>query len=126
MKVVWTAIAILVILCIFIGIHSYIMSNMAEKILTECEKISSVMKNEEWSVIIPSLERIEKEWKKHSSWAALTIRTADIEEIEISLSQSRAFAETQQISGFVGEFTMFTELVKHIPAHEGIHWEEIL
>lgn len=126
MKVVWIALAVLVVLCIFIGIHSYIMSSMAEDILTECRAIYDAMYIEDWNTIMPLLDKIKKMWESHRTWATLTIKTDDIEQIEISLAQSRAFAESKQISGFVGEFVMFTKLVGHIPTHEGIHWEEIL
>ena len=111
MKVVWIALAVLVVLCIFIGVHSYIMSSMAEDILTECRKIYDAMYTENWKTIIPLLDNIENLWKSHRTWATLTIKTDDIEQIEISLAQSRAFAESKQISGFVGEFVMFANLV---------------
>lgn len=126
MKVVWISLAILVGLCIFIGIHSYIMSNMADYILQECDQISVAMQTEDWDTIIPLIDKIESKWNKHRTWAALTISTDDIEQIEIALSQSRAYAEAHQMSGFVGEFVMFTKLVEHIPVHEGIELEEIL
>lgn len=126
MKAVRTAVVILVILCILIGIHSYIMNNMAKKIIAECDKIKLSAQDEDWESTLSRLDTIESIWKKHRTWAALTIDTEDIEQIEISLAQSRAFAEAKQLSGFVGEFVMFSKLIEHIPIHEGFHIEEIL
>lgn len=126
MKVVWIALAILLVLCIFIGIHSSIMSRTAKDILSECAEISSRLPSEDWETILEKLDKIEAIWEKHRTWAALTISTRDIEEIEVAFYQSLAYAEARQTSGFIGEFVMFTKLVEHIPVREGVHWEEIL
>ncbi len=126
MKVVWIAVAILVILCILLGVHSYIMSSMAKQIISECDAIKGLMSDENWTDILLRLKNIEKIWEKHRIWASATIESNDMEQIEISLAQSRAFAQSGQFSGFVGEFTMFAKLIEHIPVHEGFYPEEIL
>ena len=72
------------------------------------------------------LDKVEKEWKKHRVWAALTISTEDIEQLEISLEQSKAFAKIEEKADFLGEFIMFSKLVEHIPHREGFHIEEVL
>ncbi len=126
MKVVWIALAILLALCIFIVVHSYIMSSTANDILLKCAEISSRLPSEDWEAILEKLDKIEEIWEKHRTWAALTISTKDIEEIEVAFYQSLAYAEARQTSGFIGEFVMFTKLVEHIPTREGLHWEEIL
>lgn len=126
MKVVWSAVAVFLVLCILIFLHSYIMTDMSEKILEKCDEIEKHMSDEDWSFISGKLSEIEKIWKKHKIWASATIASETIEQIEISLAQSQSYAKFNQLSGFVGEFSMFSKLIEHIPTHEGIHLEEIL
>lgn len=126
MKVFRVAIVIFVVICIFIGSHSYIMTHMGKSIAGINQKIEKAAKGEEWEDVTSLLDKVEKEWKKHRVWAALTISTEDIEQLEISLEQSKAFAKIKEKADFLGEFIMFSKLVEHIPHREGFHIEEVL
>ena len=126
MKLVRLAIIVLLVMCIFIGVHSYIMSRMGSVIGEKCTLIERLAKNDSWDEVNSLLDEVESEWEKYSGWASLTISTEDIEQLEISLKQSKAFAALHDKSVFLGEFIMFSQLVKHIPHKEGFHWEEIL
>ncbi len=126
MKVFWTAVSIFVIICIFIGSHSYIMNHMGKSITEITHKIEKSAISEDWKTVLGLLDEAEKEWERHSVWAALTISTEDIEQLEISLEQAKKFAEIGQKADFFGEFVMFSKLVEHIPHREGFHIEEVL
>lgn len=126
MKVLRLAILVLFIMCIFIGIHSYTMAKLGKSISEQCTQIEALAKNDDWHTVCSRLEDIESQWSSYSGWAALTISTNDIEQLEISLAQSKAFARLGQKSDFFGEFIMFSRLVGHIPHREGFHWKEIL
>ena len=117
---------IFVIICIFIGSHSYIMTHMGKSIAGINQKIEKAANEEKWEEVKLLLSDVEQEWKKHRVWAALTISTEDIEQLEISLEQSKAFAKIEQKADFLGEFIMFSKLVEHIPHREGFHIEEVL
>ncbi len=110
----------------FVGIHSFIMMNLSNAISAECQKVTELAINDQWSQVTKSLDRIRSIWDKKCLWASLTISTKDIEEIEIALTQSRAYAELKQKPDFFGEFIMFQKLVEHIPHQEGFHIEELL
>ena len=56
----------------------------------------------------------------------MTIKTNEVEEIEISLRQSRAYAELGDKEDFIGEFIMFRMLVEHLPHQEGLSINELL
>lgn len=126
MKLVRLAILVLVLMCIFIGVHSYVMAQMGRVIGEKCDRVEVLAKNDQWDEVNRLLTDIENEWKKYSGWASLTISTNDIEQLEISLKQSQAFAELKDKSVFLGEFIMFSQLLQHIPHREGFHWKEIL
>ncbi len=126
MKAFISAIAIFTAICIFIGIHAFIMISLANDIATECKDVHTLADKDRWDEIVKKLDRIRSIWDKRRTWASLTISTEDIEQIEISLTQSRAYAELKQKPDFFGEFIMFEKLVEHIPHQEGFHIEEIL
>ncbi|MBQ9756950.1 MAG: DUF4363 family protein [Clostridia bacterium] len=126
MKALVLSIVILLIIFVFIGIHSYIMFTLAESINALCEETLTLASSDRWDSVIENIDRIQKQWDKKRVWASLTISTKNIEEIEISLKQSRAFATLQEKPDFFGEFIMFTMLLDHIPHQEGFSIEEIL
>ncbi len=126
MKAFISAIAIFVAICIFIGIHAFVMVSLAKDISAECELVHSFASESRWDEAIEKIDHIRSIWDKRRTWASLTISTEDIEQIEISLTQSRAYAELHQKPDFFGEFIMFEKLVEHIPHQEGFHIEEIL
>lgn len=126
MNVLKSSLAIFLILCILIGIHSYLTKTTADCILSKCAEAEELLSSENWSGILSRLNDISEAWKSYRIWAAITISTDDIEQIEISFRQAYAFAELEQKSDFIGELTMFSMLVKHISHKEGLHFEEIL
>lgn len=126
MKAFISSLAILVSICIFVGIHSFVMLSLADDINTQSQQVKELAANNKWNEAIEKIDHIRSIWDKRRAWAALTISTNDIEQIEISLTQSRAYAELHQKPDFFGEFIMFTKLVEHIPHQEGFHIEEIL
>ncbi len=126
MKAFISSLAILVSICIFVGIHSFVMLSLADDINTQSQQVKELAANNKWDEAIEKIDHIRSLWDKRRTWAALTISTNDIEQIEISLTQSRAYAELHQKPDFFGEFIMFTKLVEHIPHQEGFHIEEIL
>ena len=126
MKTLRLAILVFVVICIFMAIHSIVMSNMGKTMSRISEKIEVSSTQDDWEAVDKLLLELTREWEKYSFWAALTIDTKDIEQLEISLAQAKAFAALEKKSDFLGEFIMFSKLVEHIPHREGFHIEEIL
>ena len=102
------------------------MIKLSDNIKTECDIVSQLASKDDWDNAIKKIDLIRSIWDKRRMWASLTISTKEIEQIEISLTQSRTYAELHQKPDFFGEFIMFTKLVEHIPHQEGFHLEEIL
>lgn len=126
MRVFAVSLALLLIITSFIGIHARVIRNMSEEISASCAEAEALAHNEGWSDVLGELYEIRRIWDKHRMWASLTISTKDIEQLEISLTQSIKYAELGEKSDFMGEFTMFSMLVRHLPHQEGFHIEEIL
>lgn len=126
MKAFIASVAILAAICLFVGIHAFVMIDLASDIDKVCVETAQLAQNDSWDEVLKNLDRIDEIWKGRRFWAALTISTKNIEEIEISLAQSRSFATLRQKPDFFGEFIMFQKLLEHIPHQEGFHIEEIL
>ncbi len=126
MKAFIIALVILLIITSFIVVHIRIMLNLSETISEKCDLAGKHAKNDNWDSAVKEVKAIKKHWDKHRTWVALTISTAEIEQIEIALNQSLSYAELHQKPDFMGEFTMFTMLIEHIPHQEGFHIAEIL
>ena len=124
-KFVMACIAFAVILAVVI-VHSVTMVNLGKTMKELCDKTEKYAASEEWKSVSQYLDKIKKEWEKKGLWTALTIRTNEIEQIEISLKQCEKYAKMKEKAKFIGEFTMFSNLVEHIPHQEGFHIEEIL
>ena len=115
--------AVILALIIF---HSVSMVRMGNKIRDLSDKTEECVLNDDWEGASAYLSEIKDEWDRKSIWTALTIKTDDIEQIEISLSQSEKYAKLKAKEQFIGEFTMFSRLAEHIPHQEGFHIEELL
>lgn len=126
MKAFIVALCIFLAIITFITIHSVIMFDLTDEISKNCESVTNLAHSEKWDEVVKGIDSIQSIWNKRRIWAALTISTEEIEQIEISLNQSRIFAELNQKADFFGEFTMFTMLLEHIPHQEGFHIAEIL
>lgn len=126
MKIMRGATIILLVMCVFIGIHAFLMNKMGKSLEEKNNKIFELASTEDWEAVQLSLDDVKQEWEKYSTWAALTISTDDIEQLEISLAQAQAFAKLKEKTNFFGEFIMFAKLVDHIPHREGLHIQEIL
>lgn len=124
-KFILSCVGFAVILTLII-IHSISMKNMGEEIKELSRKAETCVYDEDWQEAKLYIEEIQNCWDKKSIWTALTIKTDEIEQIEISLKQSEKYLKLKDKGKFIGEFTMFSALVEHIPHQEGFHIEEIL
>ncbi len=124
-KFVLSCIGLVLILALIL-VHSVAMAEMGREISRLTDKTKEQVMKEDWDNAELSIKEIEKFWKKKSFWTALTIKTDELEQIDISLSQSKKYVKLKDKSKFMGEFIMFSKLLEHIPHQEGFHIEEIL
>ena len=114
------------VLLFLIIIQSVSMLKLGKNINKMCNKTEKMVSEENWKDAEETLKEIRKKWEEKSIWTALTIETNELEQIEVSLRQSEKYAKLKDKGKFIGEFTMFSTLVEHIPHHEGFHIEEVL
>ena len=125
MKVLRLSIIILICMCIFIGVHSFRMSKMEKSISEMGNSVKELALNDSWDEVSEMISKIKNEWNRYKNWAALTISSENIEQLEISLHQTQTFAQIHKKTDFLGEFIMFSQLVEQIAHREGLYWEEI-
>ncbi len=126
MKVFWIAIAILLVICVFIGVHSTLMASLSREAYPHIKDIPSLVYADEWERVQAEIEQTAKIWQRYRLWATLTISTKDIEQIEVSLKRCLVFAGIKQKADFLGEFTNLEYILDYIPQREGFHLREIL
>lgn len=126
MKKFIAVLIIFFILTALIIFHSFIMHSFGKDAADICRSIEDSAKQDDWNEVLKDLKKLNDLWQKRRFWAALTIRTNVIEEIDISLKQSLSYAKIKAKPDFLGEFIMLQGLMEHIPHQEGLHIEEIL
>lgn len=120
------AVCLLILLSGFISFHTYEICALSNDVSRLCGGIESALENDDWDSVCSDTEKLRSRWDKSRLWASLTIDTAKIEEIEISLRQSAEYAKLKSKEDFVGEYYMFKLLVEHLPHQEGFSIEELL
>ena len=126
MKLMRLSIAIFIVMCVFIGVHGYLMNKMGTSLSEKNAQIKNFAIQNDWESARLLLEDVGQEWGKYRTWVSLTLSTKEVEELEISLQQAKTFAVLESKSDFFGEFIMFSMLLDHIPHREGFHMDEIL
>ncbi len=126
MNRVITALCILVLAAGFVGFHTYKVLDLDKDISEICDRVEDQFKREDWNGIQEGLRQLDSRWNESRFWSCLTIDTAEIEEIEISLQQSIRYAEIHSKEDFIGEFVMFRMKLGHLPHQEGFSIEELL
>ena len=126
MKKLIIVLCLVVFIAVLITAHAVSIQKLYRDIDGITASIEEVFSQQNWDGVKQGLEQAEKRWKESKIWASLTIDTDTIEEIEISLEQSKRYAELQDREDFIGEFVMFKMLVAHLPHREGISLEELL
>lgn len=126
MKKLIIALIIFSILTAFVVTHSIIMYRFGENAEKICEKIEKSALAENWEEARNNLDKLDELWKKRHFWASLTIRTNLLEDIDISMSQSKILAKIEEKPTFLSEFMTLKKFLEHIPHQEGLSIEEIL
>lgn len=126
MKKLIASLLLLFVLTGLILVHSAAMLRFGKRAEAAAEKAEQALRAESWDAVTENMRELEELWEKSRMWAALTIKTSVIEDIDISLKQSIAYAENKAKSDFIGEFIMLRKLLEHIPHQEGLHLDELL
>lgn len=126
MNRVIVASCILVLCGVFVGTHTYQILKLDKDTTVLCEEVETYFEKENWEEVSKGLKRIQSRWDRSRFWACMTIDTAEIEEMEISLRQAMKYADEEAKPDFIGEFTMFRMRMGHLPHQEGFSIEELL
>lgn len=126
MKKFVIALCIMLAIIIFVTSHTVMIMGLSNDVSEISDRIDENYRAENWDEILEGLDELQERWDKSRLWACMTIKTKEIEEIEISLRQSKEYALSQAKDDFIGEFIMFRMLVEHLPHQEGFSIDEVL
>lgn len=90
------------------------------------DSIMEAYHNDDYDKITDELKKLKQSWDDVQTWVGMTIDTAELEEIEISLQQCMHYAEIKDKEDFIGEFVLFNLLIKHLPFFEKMDLESLL
>lgn len=120
------AAGILILLAVFIGVHTAEIHTLSRDIAEICDDIEDAMETDDWNLICTLTDKLGKRWDKSRFWASMTIKTDKTEEIEISIRQSNQYAHLHAKEDFAGEFCMLRHMAEHLKKQEGLAAEELL
>lgn len=123
-RVVVSAIIFVVIIGVAF-IHGTRMIKLASDIQSMAEDIYVGYEEKDWNMVREGTGEIKKKWESSHIWAYVTLSTDRIDDIEISLEQSMAYAQEEADENFIGEFTMFCMLIDHLPKQEAFSFGEL-
>ena len=126
MKRFFAALLISAIIVGFSTVHAVKTLSLAQNILDAARVAEQNFRDENWDGVQSELAYIQEEWEKNHLWAYATLSTKQIDEIEISLTQSIAYSEIEAKNDFAGEFKMFCMLIEHLPKQEAFSFGELI
>ena len=126
MKKFIASLSVFVLLTGAITAHVMWAQNFGKNLSAVAEEVENAACRDDWQKARENLDELSKLWEKNKLWAAATVRTNIIDEIDIGIEQSKAYAEIKQKPDFMGEFIMLRKLLEYIPRQEGLSAEELL
>lgn len=126
MKRIIAAGLLLVIIAAVSILHSYYITSICSSFHASAEKIERAFEENDRSAIEFELLKIKQNWEDKKPWVSLTLPTKQIDEIDISLSQSIEYAKINAAPDFIGEFKHLSMKIEHLPKQEVISLEELL
>lgn len=126
MKRIITAIIVLVMIAGLTAAHIWKTVTLSRDIFTLTSQVYSAYNSDDWDGVRDSISELDDVWTRNRLWACIMLSTDKIDEIEISLKQSKEYSLIEAKPDFIGEFKMFCLLMEHIPMQEAFSIEELL
>lgn len=126
MKRLFFAAFISVLLTVAITLHCLKIKNISNTAEVLTSQIYTELSFDNWDNINTLTDELYKLWYGNKLWASATLRSNQIDEIEISLEQCRQYLTLEAKEEFVGELTMFCHMIEHLREQEGVALGELL
>lgn len=126
MKKFIASLSVLVLLAGAVTAHVMWAQSFGKSLSAVAKEVEDAARRDDWQKARENLDELSELWEKNKLWAAATVRTNIIDEIDIGIEQSKAYAEIKQKPDFMGEFIMLRKLLEYIPRQEGLSAEELL
>lgn len=126
MKRLFFAALISVILVAATTLHCLKIKNISNTAEVLTSQIYAELSLDNWDKVNGLTNELYTLWNKNKLWASATLRSNQIDEIEISLEQCRQYLTLEAKEDFVGELTMFCHMISHLSEQEGVALGELL
>ena len=122
-------IIVLIALAIVVGvtmIHFHKIMEISHQTEALTARIYEEYDRENWEEIDKLMDGLHNVWYSNRLWASVTLRSNQIDEIEISLEQCIEYSKSVPRENFIGRFKMFCLMTEHLPAQKGVSLGELL
>ncbi|WP_418792008.1 DUF4363 family protein [Phosphitispora sp. TUW77] len=126
MKVVVSTIVILALLLGFGTYSYYYLDSTADELLSMAEQIEADVANDDWQQAGTNFSKLHAIWEKTITKWTILIDHVELDQINISMSRTKKFMDTRDISGFMSEMAQLKLLIKHIPETEALNIKNVL
>lgn len=126
MKRVIATLLMVVIAAVFIFVHRGKINELDRKVDESYTVIMTAVRLDDSETIKKQLDELQAAWDDVQTWVGLTIDAEILEDIDISLSQCEQYILIDAKEDFIGEFVLFSHMIKHLPYFENLSVESLL
>lgn len=126
MKIVVATIVILALLLGFGTYAYYYLDSTANELLVMAERIEKNVANEEWQQAESNFSKLHAEWERTITKWTILIDHIELDQINTSMSRTKQFMDTRDLSGFMSEMAELKLLIKHVPEKEALNMKNVL
>ncbi|MCI5892491.1 MAG: DUF4363 family protein [Clostridiales bacterium] len=126
MKRVIATLVMVLMAAIFIFVHRGKINELDRKVDESYSIIMTAAAEDDSEILKEQIKELQNAWNDVQNWVGMTIDAEVTEEIEISLSQCEQYAQIGAKEDFVGEFVLFSHMIKHLPYFENLSVESLL
>ena len=111
---------------VFIFVHHGKINELDKKVDESVTVISNALESGDNGAIEHQLAELKSAWEIAQGWVGMTADAEVIEDIDISLAQCERYMRITDTEDFIGEFEMFSHMIKHLPYFESFSAESFL
>ncbi|MBU7008086.1 DUF4363 family protein [Phosphitispora fastidiosa] len=126
MKIVVATIVILALLLGFGTYAYYYLDSTANELLVMAERIEKSVANDDWQQAESDFSKLHAIWERTIVKWTILIDHIELDQINTSMSRTKKFMDTRDLSGFMSEMAELKLLIKHVPEKEALNMKNVL
>ncbi len=126
MKRVIATLIMLAVAMTFIFVHRGKINELDKKVDESYAIIMTAINQDDIETLNRQINELKSAWDDVQSWVGMTIDAEILEDIDISLAQCEQYALINAKEDLIGEFVLFSHMIKHLPYFENLSVESLL